>query len=75
MAETPDPTPMGPEDLASVSEWGPLGYDLDAETSAYQTLLEGHRAEPDDEELFADLLKAKAAMERAWLSRIETRPL
>ena len=39
-----------------------------AETSeAYQTLLEGHRAHPDDEDLQEDLTKAKAAMEIAWL--------
>ena len=28
MAAQPDPTPMGPDDLASVEEWGPVGYDL-----------------------------------------------
>ena len=37
------------------------------ETQAYQALLEGHRADPDNEDLYADLLKARAAMEIAWL--------
>jgi hypothetical protein len=37
-----------------------------AETSAYQTLLEGHRLDPDNEELHEDLCKARVAMERAW---------
>jgi hypothetical protein len=41
--------------------------DLAAETEAYQVLLEGHRAHPDDEDLYADMLKAKAAIEVAWL--------
>jgi hypothetical protein len=40
---------------------------LAAETQAYQALLEGHRADPDNEDLYTDLLKAKAAMEVAWL--------
>jgi hypothetical protein len=43
--------------------------DLAVETEAYQALLEGHRACPEDEELFADMLKAKAAMETAWLQQ------
>lgn len=43
--------------------------DLAAETAAYQTLLEGHRADPDDELIYQDMLKAKAAMEVAWLQR------
>jgi hypothetical protein len=42
--------------------------DLAAETEAFQALLEGHRANPDDEDLYRDMLKAKAAMEVAWLS-------
>jgi hypothetical protein len=37
------------------------------ETQAYQALLEGHRADPDNEDLYTDLQKAKAAMEIAWL--------
>jgi type II secretory pathway component PulM len=40
---------------------------LAAETQAYQTLLEGHRMDPDNEDLYVDLQKAKAAMELAWL--------
>jgi hypothetical protein len=40
---------------------------LAAETQAYQTLLEGHRMDPENEDLYVDLLKAKAAMEVAWL--------
>ena len=40
---------------------------LATETQAYQALLEGHRADPDNEDLYTDLLKAKAAMEIAWL--------
>ncbi len=46
---------------------------LSAETEAYQALLEGHRADPDNEDLFADLQKAKAAMEVAWLTVALTR--
>ncbi len=42
-------------------------FDLALETQAYQVLLEGHRADPDDELLYQDMLKAKAAMEIAWL--------
>jgi hypothetical protein len=41
--------------------------DLAHETQAYQALLEGHRHDPDNDELYADMLKAKAAMEVAWL--------
>jgi hypothetical protein len=41
--------------------------DLAAETEAYQVLLEGHRMDPDNEDLYVDMLKAKAAMEVAWL--------
>ena len=37
------------------------------ETQAYQALLEGHGADPDNEDLYTDLQKAKAAMEIAWL--------
>jgi hypothetical protein len=36
-------------------------------TETYQALLEGHRAYPDDEQIWDDLCKAKAAMEIAWL--------
>lgn len=43
------------------------------ETSAYQTLLEGHRADPDNDELWQDLLKAKGAMEVAWITHTHRR--
>ena len=42
---------------------------LAMEIQAYQALLEGHRAFPDDELIYQDMLKAKAAMEVAWLKR------
>ena len=51
-----------------------MNRDLAHETEAYQALLEGHRARPDDEDLYLDLLKAKAAMEVAWLSATATGP-
>jgi hypothetical protein len=41
--------------------------DLAHETQAYQAYLEGHRAHPDDDDLYSDLQKARAAMEVAWL--------
>ncbi len=41
--------------------------DLAIETQAYQAYLEGHRAHPDDDDLYSDLQKARAAMEVAWL--------
>jgi len=44
-----------------------MHHDLHLETQAYQALLEGHRAYPDDEHIHEDMLKAKAAMEIAWL--------
>ena len=46
-------------------------FDLALEIQAYQALLEGHRADPDDELLYQDMLKAKAAMEIAWLQRLD----
>jgi hypothetical protein len=49
-----------------------MNRDLAHETEAYQALLEGHRARPDDEDLYRVLLKAKAAMEVAWLSATPT---
>ena len=49
-------------------------FDLALETQAYQTLLEGHRAVPDDELIYQDMLKAKAAMEIAWLQASTRRP-
>jgi hypothetical protein len=44
---------------------------LAAESEAYQALLEGHRADPDNENLYQDMLKAKAAMEVAWLQALD----
>ncbi|HEX6743322.1 MAG TPA: hypothetical protein VF087_03890 [Solirubrobacteraceae bacterium] len=49
-------------------------FDLAFETQAYQVLLEGHRAAPDDELIYQDMLKAKAAMEIAWLRASAGRP-
>ena len=49
-------------------------FDLALETQAYQALLEGHRATPDDELIYQDMLKAKAAMEIAWLQASARRP-
>jgi hypothetical protein len=49
-----------------------MNRDLAAETEAYQALLEGHRAYPDNEDLYLDMLKAKAAMEVAWLNTAVT---
>jgi hypothetical protein len=45
-------------------------FDLAMEIQAYQALLEGHRADPDDELLYQDMLKAKATMEIAWLQQL-----
>jgi hypothetical protein len=45
-------------------------FDLALEIQAYQALLEGHRADPDDEVLYQDMLKAKATMEIAWLQQL-----
>ncbi|HWH93289.1 MAG TPA: hypothetical protein VNT03_05460 [Baekduia sp.] len=45
-----------------------MNPDLASETEAYQVLLEGHRAFPDNEDLYLDMLKAKAALEVAWLN-------
>lgn len=47
---------------------------LGAEIEAYQALLEAHRARPHDDELYEDLLKARAAMERAWLQSLAAVP-
>ena len=41
--------------------------DLNALHVEYQTLLELHRVDPDDEHIWELYLKAKAAMEIAWL--------
>lgn len=40
------------------------------EFSAYQTYLEGARAYPDDEQIAADLERARRAMQIAWLDEI-----
>jgi hypothetical protein len=45
------------------------GTDLAADTEAWQVMLEGHRRNPDDEELYLDMLKAKRAMEISWLAQ------
>jgi hypothetical protein len=61
----------------------PVGHDtrsrvprttLGVEVEAYQALLEGHRAHPDEDQIFDDLLKARAAMERAWLELLAAAP-
>lgn len=39
---------------------------LSEATEAYQVMLEAHRAHPDHDGLYADLLKARAQMEWAW---------
>jgi hypothetical protein len=48
-------------------------HELAIETQAYQVFLEGHRADPDNEHLYEDMLKAKAAMEVAWLKQLNGR--
>ncbi len=47
---------------------------LGAEIEAYQVLLEAHRARPHNDDLYEDLLKARAAMERAWLHSLAAVP-
>jgi hypothetical protein len=47
---------------------------LGVEVEAYQALLEGHRAHPEQDQIFDDLLKARAAMERAWLELLAAAP-
>lgn len=42
---------------------------LAAATEAYQAMLEGQRAHPDDEDIAEDVEKARAAMEVEWLKR------
>jgi hypothetical protein len=46
-----------------------MEHDLATEVEAYQVLLEGHRLDPDNDEIYQDMLKAKAAMEVAWLEQ------
>lgn len=41
--------------------------DIALETQAYQALLEGCRAHPEDRALADSLAKAKAALEAAWI--------
>jgi hypothetical protein len=36
-------------------------------SEAYQAMLEAHRAHPDNTELHEDMIKARAAMEIAWI--------
>ena len=48
-------------------------HNLAMETQAYQVFLEGHRVDPDNEHLYQDMLKAKAAMEVAWLRVLSAR--
>jgi hypothetical protein len=38
-------------------------------TEAFQAYLEGHRRDPDDEELWEDLCRARRALEVEWLRR------
>jgi len=52
-----------------MSETGDI---LAAETQAHQVLLEGHRAYPDNESIYKDWQKAKAAMEIAWMEHNKT---
>lgn len=42
-------------------------FDLALETGAYQQCLEMHRMNPDHDEIYQDMLKAKAQMEVAYL--------
>jgi hypothetical protein len=46
---------------------------LSDETTAYQVLLEGHRAYPDDEHIYEDMLKAKVALTVAWLNHLHAK--
>lgn len=55
-----------------MGEFTPIPLDLATETEAYQVMLEGHRLDPDDEQIYEDMLKAKARMETAWLARVAT---
>jgi hypothetical protein len=42
--------------------------DLRTVSVEYQTLLEHHRADPDDEHIWELLCRARAEVERAWLA-------
>jgi len=39
-------------------------------TEAYQVYVEGVRNDPDNEELYEDMLRAKTALEIAWLNEL-----
>lgn len=45
-----------------------LAARLAAETATFQTLLEHHRRDADDEQIAAALARARAAMETAWIA-------
>jgi len=47
-----------------------LAAALSEATEAFQTMLEGHRAHPDNDELSEDLVKAKSEMDVAWLNMV-----
>jgi hypothetical protein len=49
--------------------------DIATETQAYQAILEGHRAHPDDQAIADSLTKAKAAVAVAWLLHTSTTPV
>lgn len=40
---------------------------INADSEAYQALLEGHRAHPDDENIWEQLVQAKRRLEISWL--------
>jgi hypothetical protein len=63
-------TPDASQPKRSVSPPTALGVEVEA----YQALLEGHRAHPDEAQILDDLLKARAAMERAWLELLAAAP-
>jgi hypothetical protein len=43
------------------------------ETQVYQAVLEGHRAHPEDRALAESLVRAKAAIDAAWLEHRSSR--
>jgi hypothetical protein len=49
--------------------------DIATETVAYQALLEGHRAHPEDVAIARELATAKEALEVAWLEHTRTAEL
>lgn len=38
-------------------------------SEAYQTMLEAHRAHPENLDLYEDMVKARAVMEIAWIEQ------